>query len=291
MARHLPLVTDTAPRVPAPRAPREGDRPFPPTELRSQPVRRLTDPPQRLLDAFARAGEPVIVRGALTSWRAVGTWSPEALRDRMGALELPVYVVPQGRILIDDETGFRIERMTVARYVDHVLSGEPPRWYLRGALDALPSELRAELGVPNWCEGAPRLRQNLWFSADGTVSRLHFDLPHNLIAQLWGKKRFLLFPAAERRHLYPFPLFSAVPHLSQVDLEAPDLRSFPKLAEARAFHCVLEPGDLLFMPSRMWHHARSLGPSISVNSWWPPLTILPLSVASDLYKRARGLKI
>jgi ribosomal protein L16 Arg81 hydroxylase len=54
---------------------------------------------------------------------------------------------------------------------------------------------------------------------------------------------------------------------------------------------VLREGDLLYLPSRVWHHARSIGPSITVNFWWPPLSMLPFTLLSDVYKRARGLRV
>ena len=135
------------------------------------------------------------------------------------------------------------------------------------------------------------MRKNLWFSAADTVSRLHFDLPNNLIAQVTGRKRFLLYPWSEYRNLYPFPPWSSVPHLSRVDLGAPDFRRFPRLPLAQGWHCDLREGDILFMPGRMWHYALSLGPSVTINHWWSSVATLPFSMASDMYKRLRGLNI
>jgi lysine-specific demethylase 8 len=181
--------------------------------------------------------------------------------------------------------------MTLAAYVDRLLAGGPPTHYVRAPVSALPSQLRQEVGVPSYCRGATRLRKNVWFSAPGTITRLHFDLPHNLIAQIHGTKRFFLYPSRERRNLYPFPPWSAVPHLSRVDLESPDLAAFPRLREARGWYCDTHEGDLLFLPTRMWHYVRSLGASVTINFWWPPLLMLPVVAASDLYKRVRGLNI
>jgi hypothetical protein len=213
------------------------------------------------------------------------------LREHAGALRMSTYVIPEGQVRLDARTGFVIEEMTLAAYADHVLAGARPRHYLRSPVAALPRELRDELGVPSYCRGARRLRNNLWFSAKGTITRLHFDLPHNLIAQIHGSKRFYLYAAGQRDRLYPFPPWSSVPHLSRVDLEAPNLAAFPELAHARGWYCDTREGDLVFMPSMMWHHVRSLTASITINFWWPPLAVLPLSIASDLYKRLRGLNI
>ena len=34
------------------------------------------------------------------------------------------------------------------------------------------------------------------------------------------------------------------------------------------YACVLEPGDLLYIPKHWWHHVRSLETAASVNVWW-----------------------
>src|SRR5262249_15979234 len=48
------------------------------------------------------------------------------------------------------------------------------------------------------------------------------------------------------------------------DLESVDLEKFPLFAQAKQYRTVLAPGDTIFVPSRWWHTARVLSPSISV---------------------------
>lgn len=45
--------------------------------------------------------------------------------------------------------------------------------------------------------------------------------------------------------------------MSPVDILRPDLDRFPHFARARRLHCVLEPGDVLFMPAFWWHEVQS----------------------------------
>lgn len=259
--------------------------------LAFEPVRRVHRPSREAFAALARAGEPLVLEGALEHWPAVGGWSPEALRARIGPQRMQTYVVENRSVVLDPKWGFRVETLSVADYVERVLAGGAPTHYLRAPLEAFPAALREEIGVPEYCAEALYVRRNVWFSAPDTVSRLHFDLLHNLIAQLHGEKEFLFFPFHERRNLYPHSLLSAMPQFSRVDLENPDFQAFPRLAAAKGRRCVLREGDLLYLPSRVWHHARSIGPSITVNFWWPPLSMLPLTLLSDAYKRARGLRV
>jgi len=240
---------------------------------------------------FVDAGRPVRIHGAIARWPALGRWSPEDFRARFGEVEVDTYAMEAGRIRLDPKLGFRIVRMPVRDYVEHALHDPEPRYYLRARLPGALPQLVDEIAAPDYCARGRMLRQNLWFSAPGTISHLHFDLPHNLIALVHGRKQFILFPLDESSKLYPQPWLSSVPHLSRVDPERPDYARYPRLAEARGYVCTLEPGDLLFIPSRTWHHARSVTSSISVNFWWAEGMTAALLQLSDLYKRVRGLNI
>ena len=111
---------------------------------------------------------------------------------------------------------------------------------------------------------------SLGAGADGNVTPLHHDTAHNLIAHVYGKKRFLCFAPEDTARLYPHPKSSRYPHVSRVNPERPTLETFPAFAGARAFGAVLEAGELLYLPPGFWHHVRSLGVTISVNTWWAP---------------------
>jgi hypothetical protein len=236
-----------------------------------------------------------VLERAIEDWPA-RAWSPEMLASRHGDHEIDAYVLRDGRIQLDARTGFCVERMPLSGYIAMTerAAREPSsdvRWYLRCALAALPPALAAGVGRLPYADARLGLRRNLWFAAAGTITHLHFDLPDNLVAQLHGQKRFVLFAPRERRRLDPHGWLSSTPHLSRVDAERPDFARHPRLREAEAWECVLEPGDVLFLPPRWWHYARALTTCISVNTWWARPAIYPVMLASDAYKRARGLHI
>lgn len=243
-------------------------------------------------ERFVAQHLPVRIRGAIDHWPALQRWSPEAFAGQHGGFATFAYAMEKGRITLDRALGFRLVHLTLGDYVRRLAqSSDAPSVYLRAPLSRLPPELTADLEIPAYCRGRPALRHNLWFSGADTVSQLHFDLPHNLVAQVYGQKRFILFAPSESRHVYPESLFSSTPHLARVDPESPDYARFPRLEAARGYVCTLSPGDLLFIPSRYWHHARSITTSITTNFWWATPALYPLVRLSDLYKRARGLNI
>lgn len=55
---------------------------------------------------------------------------------------------------------------------------------------------------------------------------------------------------------------------SQVDPLKQDLEAFPDIAKAQMYKCLIEPGEMLFIPNKWWHHVTALEKSFSVSFWW-----------------------
>jgi ribosomal protein L16 Arg81 hydroxylase len=86
---------------------------------------------------------------------------------------------------------------------------------------------------------------------------LHHDFleTHAYLAQIAGRKRCVLFSPEDSAALYR----------GDVNVDAPDFEKFPLFRNATAYECTLEPGELLFIPYRWWHHVVGLEKSITVN--------------------------
>jgi len=125
--------------------------------------------------------------------------------------------------------------------------------------------------------GLTRLYSSLsgyfWIGPRGHVEPLHSDEGDGTLLQIQGRKRVVLFPASQLYNLYPFPLFAKIgPWVSQVDLDAPDFERFPRLREAlkHRIEVVLEPGDMIYLPSQWSHEVSTLegAPVISISRLW-----------------------
>lgn len=240
-------------------------------------------------------GEPAVFRGLVGDWPLVeaARQGDEALADALrdaaagepfeawfGAPEI------EGRFgYTADFSGFNHERRlaTVDQLLDLLLrqrgheqpysmyaGGVPVRKHLPGLLSTIP--------VPLLDTGKATLI-SLWLG-NRTRTAAHWDLPQNLACVVAGRRRFTLFPTQQVANLYVGPLdFTlAGQPISLVDLDAPDLDRFPRLAEAldAAQTAELGPGDALYIPSLWWHAVHSLDElSAMINFWWrdaePPL--------------------
>uniref|UniRef100_A0A804KAZ4 JmjC domain-containing protein n=1 Tax=Musa acuminata subsp. malaccensis TaxID=214687 RepID=A0A804KAZ4_MUSAM len=130
-------------------------------------------------------------------------------------------------------------------------------------------ELRDDIMIPDYCfAGGGELRSlNAWFGPLGTVTPLHHDPHHNLFAQVVGRKYIRLYPASASENLYPHAE-SMLSNSSQVDLDNIDYQEFPKVEGLDFIDCVLEEGEMLYIPPKWWHYVRSLSTSFSVSFWW-----------------------
>jgi len=223
--------------------------------------------------AFAR-GVPLLVRRGCAHWRALTdrahTWDNDAyLAAVAGDRVVPVEV---GGDYLGAQWGAR--RMPLAAHLALVAAGDPSAGYLaQHALFEQVPELRDDIATPPYCAlGDPSsVDVRAWWGPGGTVSRLHFDTPHNLLAQVVGVKRILLYPplppASPAGDMYP--VRGALNNTSAVaNPLAPDRAAFPRFPPAPTFAVDLAPGDLLYIPPLWWHHVTALSRSASVSFWW-----------------------
>lgn len=131
------------------------------------------------------------------------------------------------------------------------------------------NELRNDICIPDYCfVGGGELRSlNAWFGPAGTVTPLHHDPHHNILAQVVGKKYIRLYPASLSEELYPYSE-TMLCNSSQVDLDNIDETKFPKVRDLEFFDCILDEGEMLYIPPKWWHYVRSLSISFSVSFWW-----------------------
>lgn len=115
---------------------------------------------------------------------------------------------------------------------------------------------------------------NLWWGPGGHTEPLHYDSGDGTLVQLHGVKKAVLFPPAQTKNLYPFPIRrkGIAPWISQVYIDAPDFNAYPRMREAleHRIEVTLTPGEVLFIPANWWHEVSALSDDYicSVNRFW-----------------------
>jgi len=96
----------------------------------------------------------------------------------------------------------------------------------------------------------------------------HYDTCDNILIQIRGRKRIVLFPPEEALNLYLDGDKSQV-----LDIDEPDLEQVPDFKKAVRYEGVLEEGDIIFIPALWFHNITALDFSISVNVFWKNLPL------------------
>ena len=217
--------------------------------------------------------EPVIIEGAIDFWPAFGErkWNLDYIKHVAGCRTVPIEL---GSKYTDDTWSQKL--LTIREFIEKYIEGkdkDAPVGYLaqHQLFDQIP-ELQRDISVPTYCslmsdelEGED-VDVNAWFGPQGTISPLHHDPKHNLLAQVVGRKFIKLYTRDQTENLYPHE--GLLSNTSQIDVENVNLQEFPRFEKARSIKCILGPGDLLYIPPKCWHYVRSLEVSFSVSFWW-----------------------
>lgn len=174
-------------------------------------------------------------------------------------------------------------------------------------------KLLSQVCIPSALPPGKLTMANVWVGGALMKNGLHFDQYDNLLHQIAGSKRALIFPPDDtgklyyaasniRRHQMNLTRHEAfdgrtqheqVRHnVAKLNVFAADVAStHPKVASAKAMLCELHPGEALFLP-RGWHHAViSHAPerrNLAVNTWYDmhgkTVPLERVSSLSDLFQ-------
>ena len=124
---------------------------------------------------------------------------------------------------------------------NRLLAYPPPEYwiyadykYMINLCEDRPELLPAIDWSPFGFEGRGGADSTLWAGSDEAYTPCHYDTYGcNLVAQIWGRKKWTLFPPSDSPHLYP----TRVPYeessvFSQVNVACPDLERHPDFASA-----------------------------------------------------------
>ncbi|KAJ8012438.1 hypothetical protein DPEC_G00042770 [Dallia pectoralis] len=222
---------------------------------------------------------PVVLRGVALG-PCLDKWTLEYLAERGGMCGVKVHVstVPQldfrnknfvYRTLPFDKF---IQRAAEKKHPDFFLC-EEERYYLRSLGEDVRKEpadlnkqfpdLAEDFHIPEFFEPDQFFSSVFRISSCGLQLWTHYDVMDNLLAQVTGKKRVVLYSPQDALHLYLSGDKSEI-----LDIDSPDLGRFPEFVKACRYECVLEPGDLLFIPALWFHNTLALQFGVGVNIFW-----------------------
>ncbi|KAK9128580.1 hypothetical protein Syun_017377 [Stephania yunnanensis] len=213
-----------------------------------------------LCDYFI-SGVPVIISDCMADWPASTKWKdPAYLKKIAGDRTVPVEV---GKNYLC--SNWKQELIPFSQFLERIQSND--------CSAAGPTYLAQHPLFDQGCGGGEspfptgtspsraRIPQN--FSTTQAGSGGNPSAPQGVV----GRKYVRLYPASVSEDLYPFTE-SMLSNSSQVDLDNIYDKEFPKARDLDFMDCILEQGQMLYIPPKWWHYVKSLTTSFSVSFWW-----------------------
>jgi hypothetical protein len=259
-------------------------------------------------DSFLKARQPVVITDLFAGQPIAELSDSARFLERTAAVGVHArrnYVTNSLDLLRNFTTGrpFAVKApkqpMMMADYFEMVRKDPATPWYLTEL--PTPEPIRQTFEVPRlFAElGATSVRSGLGKPADaetsldsvvfvgnpGNSSDLHTDWDGSevFITQIFGRKRYTLFPPRSARKLLPVDVFATVKIRA---MAAAERQEFLRYAGGR--ECVLGPGETLYVPAFFWHHIEYVDFAASLNFRMalphiPELTDLIRRLHRDMY--------
>jgi ribosomal protein L16 Arg81 hydroxylase len=221
---------------------------------------------EEFLNGYYSTNRPVIITGMMDDWPAMRKWDLDFFLNGFGDREVEVQA---GRTAGDNyeiENEKHLTRIRFSEFIQKVrTSGVTNDFYLTANNTAHNKKALIELWddvvqVPEYLDGRDPLAGFLWMGPAGTVTPFHHDLTNNFMAQVIGRKRVKIAPS------WDIPLMDNHFHVySRVDGRTTPPRPKARPDEAQVIECVLNPGEILFLPVGCMHFVEGVDISVTVS--------------------------
>jgi hypothetical protein len=104
------------------------------------------------------------------------------------------------------------------------------------------------------------------FGMRSVIAEAHYDGSRNAIVQLRGLRRWVLVSPDQCNNMYLYPQGHPSARHSSVDWSNPDYEKFPKFKEMKANEVILQPGDVVYLPTYWFHYIVSLNINAQCNT-------------------------
>ncbi|ETI21564.1 hypothetical protein G647_07911 [Cladophialophora carrionii CBS 160.54] len=214
------------------------------------------------------------VLAALDLGPCLSQWMPSYLLEKIPPSKSVVVHAAQSRTMNFQRKDFTYEATSFHEFINKLQSDPSAHMYLRSISSSNPTTTPADF-TSDWPEisGDFHLPSSLSFIKDHQHSSplrissnvnmwLHYDVMANVLFQIQGTRKLILFPPSDLKHLsFPSGSTSSTIDIFQVServgTEADSVRHVPNTHPQVA---ILRPGDALYIPP-LWAHTGTPQPS------------------------------
>ncbi len=220
-------------------------------------------------DEFLRdyysTNRPVIITGMMDDWPAMRKWNLDYFAEKLGDREVDVQMGRTTGANYETEQEKYTRRIRFGEFIEKVrTAGETNDFYLTAKNNSSNRMVLPELWddivqIPEYLS-SKNPGGFFWMGPAGTITPFHHDLTNNFMAQVIGRKRLKIAPSWDMplmlNHLHCF---------SRVDGRSISQAPSPPLDEPQILECILNPGEILFLPIGCLHFVQGLDISVTVS--------------------------
>ncbi|XP_071941241.1 tRNA wybutosine-synthesizing protein 5-like isoform X2 [Antedon mediterranea] len=188
-------------------------------------------------------------------------WDKDYLKEVIGKKQVKIHVSPNPQMdFIKKNFCYKtlpfddfVERAASEKNHECFLS-EDEKYYLRSLGDdprkdisnfqRLFPVLSNDLEIPKFFDTDRFFSSVLRVGSAGVQLWTHYDVMDNILIQVNGRKKVVLFSPKDALNLYLVGDKSEV-----IDIENADYSKYPLFKNVTWYECILEPGDVLFIPA------------------------------------------
>jgi lysine-specific demethylase 8 len=210
-------------------------------------------------------GTPVVIERGAADW-PVGRWSFEGFRQRYGAETIKL--VQRRGVAADEEivTGREYsEEIRFDAFLDQVQNGGGKYMRFSPLLERFPELLDdfdhaffRRMSGNSW-----GITYQLFMGGTGTFTPLHSAMTSFFFVNVCGVKRWELIPNHYLAVMDPSADGFGINH-SKAQADMSNAADFPGLDRIDRMQVTIYPGDILFVPSWLWHSVKNESPTIGI---------------------------
>ena len=225
---------------------------------------------EEFVSQYLRANRPVVLKGVAKDWNCVKTWTPDRLKEKYGEDRIPLI---DASPKIDDITqmDYSVKYVDFKDVIEGMKVGDNSMYSRFNDLLGNHPELRDDFDIDWFVERREKLVSGKVFQCfiggKGTYTHIHSAIQSNFFTQVYGQKRWLLYPPSYNQYLRP--IVEGRPYFGT--LYRPTDRNFsdyPEMEYLDYYDVTLEPGDILYNPPSWWHHVMNDTMTIGVGFRW-----------------------
>jgi len=230
---------------------------------------------------------PFVITDVVTGWDAFRRWEPDDLISRYGERPVECFVSDRRKRAFLQQVNRR-RAMLFGEFLRHIFGGDADElWYLRvGANEELFRDLNADFQIPPLLPQYNPAATGIWMGQAPNLTPFHHDWWHSCLAQVRGRKEFILVHPFEAKRLQAGWGDAARFDLASPPYLSPDSEVLAELETAVVG--TLQSGEILYIPPYWWHQIETVdGGNISMpirfdTSQSPDVPLFQISQESSL---------